>query len=202
VPLMRVMTLMVAATLVLAATAAPAQQMRVRATIERVEGSTLFVKTRDGEAQTVKLADNGMVVGLEARTLADIKPGDFVGSAAVPMTGGRLRALEVHIFPESMRGTGEGHRAYDAAPESTMTNATVTEAVARAGGHTLTLKYKDGEKTIMVPAETPIVLYVPGDRSELKPGAKIYIPSATKQPDGTLQTARISVGRNGLTPPM
>ncbi len=199
---MRFMTLLAAAALVLTATAASAQPMRVRATIERVEGSTLFVKTRDGEAQTVKLADNGTVVGLEARSLADIKPGDFVGSAAVPMVGGGLRALEVHIFPESMRGTGEGHRPYDAAAEGTMTNATVSETVAHVDGRILTLKYKDGEKAITVPAETPIVIYVPGDRSELKPGAKIYIPNATKQPDGTLQTARISVGRNGLTPPM
>jgi hypothetical protein len=178
------------------------QPTRVRGTIERVDGPLLFVKARDGAELTVRLADNGVVVGIVARSLADIKAGDYVGSAALPAEGGALRALEVHIFPENMRGTGEGHRPHDLLPESTMTNATVAEMVQRVDGHALTLKYKDGEKTIIVPAGTPIVTYVPGDKSELKPGAKIFIGAATRQPDGTLQAARINVGRDGLTPPM
>jgi hypothetical protein len=189
--------------LTLSASLALAQQAtRVRGTIERVDGATLMVKARDGAELVIKPADNLVVVGVVARSLKDIKAGDFVGSAAVPAAGGALRALEVHIFPENMRGTGEGHRPHDLLPESTMTNATVAETVGRVEGHTLVLKYKDGEKTLIVPAETPIVTYVPGDKAELKPGAKIFIASATRQPDGTLQAARIAVGRDGLTPPM
>jgi hypothetical protein len=188
--------------LMLSASFALAQQTRVRGTIERVDGAVLMVKARDGAELTIKPTDNVVVGGVVARSLKDIKAGDFVGSAAVPAAGGALRALEVHIFPENMRGTGEGHRPYDALPEITMTNATVTEVVGRVEGQTLMLKYKDGEKTLIIPAETPIVTYVPGDRSELKPGAKIYIANATRQPDGTLQAARIAVGRDGLTPPM
>jgi hypothetical protein len=189
--------------LALSATFAYAQQpTRVRGTIERVDGPLLIVRSREGAEVTVRLADNAVVTGLVARSLADIKAGDYVGSAAVPAEGGALRALEVHIFPESMRGTGEGHRPHDLLPESTMTNATVAETVARVEGHALTLKYQGGEKTLIVAANTPIVTYVPGDKSELKPGAKIFIVQAARQPDGTLQAARITVGRDGLTPPM
>jgi hypothetical protein len=189
--------------LALSASLANAQQpTRVRGTIERVDGPLFIVKSREGAEVTVKLADNLVVSGLVARALADIKAGDYVGSAALPAEGGALRALEVHIFPEAMRGTGEGHRPHDLLPESTMTNATVAEMVQRVDGHALTLKYKDGEKTLIVPKETPIVTYVPGERSELKPGAKIFIVGATRQPDGTVQAARVIVGRDGLTPPM
>ena len=189
--------------LTLAMSLAQAQQpVRVRGTIERVDGPLLIVRSREGAEATVRLADNLVVSGLVARSLADIKAGDYVGSAALPAEGGALRALEVHIFPESMRGTGEGHRPHDLLPESTMTNATVAETVERVDGHTLTLKYKDGEKTLIVSRETPIVTYVPGERSELKPGAKIFIVTATRQPDGAVQASRIIVGRDGLTPPM
>jgi hypothetical protein len=189
--------------LALSASLAYAQQpTRVRGTIERVDGPLLIVRSREGAEVMVRLADNAVVTGLVARSLADIKAGDYVGTAALPTEGGALRALEVHIFPENMRGTGEGHRPHDLLPESTMTNATVAETVHRVEGHTLMLKYKDGEKTLIVPAETPIVTYVPGDKTELKPGAKIFIANAARQPDGTLQAARIAVGRDGLTPPM
>jgi hypothetical protein len=189
--------------LALSATLTHAQQpTRVRGTIERVDGALLMVKSRDGAELTVRLADNAVVVAIVARALTDIKAGDYVGSAALPTAGGALRALEIHIFPENMRGTGEGHRPHDLLPESTMTNATVAETVHRVEGHTLMLKYKDGEKTLIVPQETPIVTYVPGERAELKPGAKIFIANAARQPDGTLQAARIAVGRDGLTPPM
>ena len=107
----------------------------------------------------------------------------------------------MHIFPEPMRGTGDGHRGWDLQPTSTMTNGNVEQTMASSDGQALTLKYKDGEKKISVPADTPIVVYVPGEKSELKPGASIFIAAATKQPDGTLQTPRVNVGR-GVAPPM
>jgi hypothetical protein len=120
----------------------------------------------------------------------------------MPQADGSQRAVEVHIFPEAMRGTGEGHRPWDLRPQSTMTNANVEETVTGIDGQTLTLKYKDGEKKVIVPPDTPIVTYVMGNRSELAPGTKIFIPAATKQPDGTLETARVNFGKDGLTPPM
>ena len=121
---------------------------------------------------------------------------------AMPQTDGSQRAIEVHIFPEAMRGTGEGHRPWDLAPNSTMTNANVEHAVTGAEGQTLTLKYKEGEKKIVVPSEAAIVTFVPGERSDLKTGAKIFIPAASKQPDGTLSAQRIIFGKDGVTPPM
>jgi len=192
--------------------AALAQQpstVRIRGTVEQVDGATMTVKSREGETLKVKLADDGKVVALTPATLADIKPGSFVGSTAMPEDNGHWRAIEVHIFPEAMRGTGEGDRPYDYKPKSTMTNGTVstagkstmTGAVEKSQGSTMTLKFKDGEKTIDVVPETVIVTYMPGDKSELKPGAKIYVPAATRQADGTLATARVNVGR-GVAPPM
>jgi len=179
--------------------AALAQQpstVRIRGTVEQVDGATMTVKSREGETLKVKLADDGKVVALAPATLADIKPGSFVGSTAMPEDNGHWRAIEVHIFPEAMRGTGEGDRPYDYKPKSTMTGA-----VEKSQGSTMTLKFKDGEKTIDVVPETVIVTYMPGDKSELKPGAKIYVPAATRQADGTLATARVNVGR-GVAPPM
>jgi hypothetical protein len=125
-----------------------------------------------------------------------------VGVTGMPQADGRQKAVEVHIFPEAMRGTGEGHRPWDLQPQSTMTNANVEQTVAGVDGHTLTLKYKDGEKKIIVVPETAIVTYMPGDKSELKPGVKIFIAAANKQPDGTLQAPRVNFGKDGLTPPM
>ena len=191
--------------LVLAAPVAWAQDappVRVRGTVERVDGDSYIVKSRDGAELKVKLAANAMVVALVKASLADIKQGSYVGIAGMPNADGSQRALEVHIFPEPMRGTGDGHRPWDLQPQSTMTNGNVEQSVAGSDGQTLTLKYKDGEKKIVVPASTPIVSYLPGDKSELKPGAKIFIAAATKQPDGTLQTPRVNVGRDGVTPPM
>ncbi|HXL67184.1 MAG TPA: hypothetical protein VN930_00285 [Xanthobacteraceae bacterium] len=190
---------------IVAATAALAQQpppVRVRGTIEQSDGSTLVVKTRAGETLAIKLADNARVSGLIPISLADIKPGNYVGSAAVPRGDGTWRALEVHVFPEAQRGLGEGHRPFDLEPQSTMTNATVTEVVVRVDGTMLTLKHKDGEQTILVPPGTPIVTYVPGDRTELKPGARIMVFAVQRQADGTFTTPSITVGRDGLTPPM
>jgi len=161
----------------------------------------LSVKARDGADLKIRMADNINVVALVKASLADIKPGSFIGSTAMPEQDGSWKAVEVHIFPEAMRGTGEGDRPYDYKPKSTMTNGTVDASVDNVSGSTVTLKYKEGEKKIDVTAETAIVTYVPGSKDELKPGAKIYIPAATKQEDGSLMAARINVGR-GITPPM
>jgi len=153
--------------------------------------------------------DDGKVVALVKASLADIKPNSFVGSTAMPQADGSWKAVEVHIFPEEMRGTGEGDRPYDYKPKSTMTNGTVNSlgkstvagTVANEEGTTLTLSYKEGTKKIDVTPETVIVTYLPGSRDELTAGARIYIPAATRQSDGTLSTPRVNVGR-GVTPPM
>ena len=176
--------------------------VRVRGTIDRVEGPIYVVKSRDGAELKVALAENGIVVAIVKASLADIKPGLFVGSTGMPQPDGSQKAIEVHIFPEAMRGTGEGHYPWDLQADSTMTNANVEETVAGVDGQTLTLKYKTGEKKIVVTPQTAIVTYHPGDKSDLKPGTKIFIAAAKKQPDGTLQAARINYGKDGLTPPM
>jgi hypothetical protein len=188
---------------IVSAAAAQAQDkpVRVRGTVEAVDGQMLSVKARDGADLKIRMADNINVVALVKASLADIKPGSFIGSTAMPEQDGSWKAVEVHIFPEAMRGTGEGDRPYDYKPKSTMTNGTVDASVDNVSGSTVTLKYKEGEKKIDVTAETAIVTYVPGSKDELKPGAKIYIPAATKQEDGSLMAARINVGR-GITPPM
>jgi hypothetical protein len=185
-----------------AGTTAPGMKPRVRGTIVQVEGSTLTVKATNGALLNVRLNNNAKVVAIVAASLADIKPGSFVGTTAVPQPGGTLRAIEVHIFPESMRGTGEGHRAWDLGPTSTMTNGTVALAVQKVEGHTLTIKYKDGEKTVVVTPDTAIVSYLLADRNELKANAKVFIGAATQNADGSLETDRINVGRDGLAPPM
>jgi hypothetical protein len=185
-----------------ASTAWAQETVRVRGTIEKVEGQILMVKSRDGADLKVVLADNALVVGIVKASLSDIKPGTFVGVTGMPQPDGSQRAVEVHVFPDAMRGTGEGHYPWDLRPQSTMTNANVEQMVTGIDGQTLTMKYKDGEKKIIVLADTPIVSYVPSDRSELKPGAKIFIAAAKKLPDGTLQAPRVNFGKDGLTPPM
>jgi hypothetical protein len=187
--------------LVLMVSAALAQApTRIRGAIEKVDGQTLGIKSRDGQDLTVKLAPNAMIVALIKASLADIKQGSFVGITSLPGEG-TWRAIEIHIFPEAMRGTGEGDRPWDLMPQSTMTNATVSDIVAKVQGHTLTLKFKEGEKTFAVTPETVIVTYVPGDKAELKPGKKIFVPAAVKQADGTYETQRVNIGRD-VDPPM
>src|SRR6266480_3254498 len=175
--------------------------VRVRGTIERVDRPIYVVKARDGTELKLTLADKPSIAALVKASLSDIKQGSFVGVTSMPQADGSVSALEVHIFPEAMRGTGEGHYPWDLRPQSTMTNANVEQVGAGVDGQTLTLKYKDGEKKIFVPANTPIVVYVPGDKSDLKPGAKVFI-AAVKQPDGTLPGRAWRVGRDGVTPPM
>lgn len=174
---------------------------RVRGTIEAVNGDTMQVKSRSGEDVKLRIAPDIRVSGITRISLADIKVGSFVGATTVPGPDGGQNAVEVHVFPESMRGTGEGSRPYDLKPNSSMTNATVSESVVGNDGHTLLVKYKDGEKKVFVPDDTPVVTFVPGDKGELKPGAQV-IAFMKQLPDGSFETNRVSVGRDGLTPPM
>lgn len=174
---------------------------RVRGTIESVNGDTMQVKARSGEDVKLHIASDVNVSGITRISLADIKPGSFVGATTVPGPDGGASAVEVHVFPESMRGTGEGSRPYDLKPNSSMTNATVSESVVGNDGHTLLVKYKDGEKKVFVADNTPVVTFVPGDKSDLKAGAKV-IAFMKQLPDGSFETNRVSVGRDGLTPPM
>jgi hypothetical protein len=194
-----------AATIVLSSLYAIAQQpptpSRVRGTIEGVNGDVLSVKSRSGEDVKLRMTNDVRVVGITKISLSDIKPGSFIGTTTVPGPDGSQNAVEVHVFPEDMRGTGEGSRPYDLRPNSTMTNATVAETVAGNDGHTLTVKYKNGEKKVVVSPDTPVVTYVPADKSDLKAGAKV-IAFMKKLPDGSFETNRVSVGRDGLTPPM
>jgi hypothetical protein len=176
------------------------QTVRLRGTIEKVDGSTLAVKGRDGAQVTLTLTGNALIVSVVKATLADIKEGSFIGSGAMPQADGSQKALEVHIFAESQRGTGEGHRPWDGAPNSTMTNGTAGSAVTGVDGPTITVKYKDGEKKIVVGPDVPIVRYEIGTASELKPGAAITVTAATKKPDGTFEASRINVGRDGVVP--
>jgi hypothetical protein len=179
----------------------PPTPSRVRGTIEGVDGDVLSVKSRSGEDVKLHMTGDLRVVGITKISLSDIKVGSFIGTTTVPGPDGAPNAVEVHVFPEDMRGTGEGSRPYDLRPNSTMTNATVQQSVVGNDGHTLMVKYKDGEKKVLVSPETPVVTYVPADKSDLKSGAKV-IAFVKQLPDGSFETNRISVGRDGLTPPM
>ena len=179
---------------------ASAQTLRVRGTIEKVDGNVLTLKSSDGEVK-LTLTENALIVAVVKASLADVKEGTFLGSAAMPQPDGSQKALEVHIFPEQMRGTGEGHRPYAPVPNSTMTNGSAAGAtVAGVDGSTITVKYKDGEKKIIVPPNVPIMRYEIGGKGDLKPGAHFAVLAATKKPDGTLEANRINVGRDGVTP--
>jgi len=175
---------------------------RVRGTIENVNGNTLTVTSREGATVTVKLKDDALITGVVKGALADVKQNSFVGITAMPQPDGTQKAIEVHIFPEARRGAGEGHRPWDLVPNSTMTNANVEQLVTSVEGPMLTMKYKDGEKKILVPSNAAIVQFVSGDKSDLKPGAKIFIAAGTKLPNGDIEAAGINVGRDGVTPPM
>ena len=179
----------------------PPTPTRVRGTIEGVDGDLLVVKSRSGEDVKLHMTSDVKVVGIIKISLADIKLGSFIGTTTVPGADGRQNAVEVHVFPENMRGTGEGSRPYDLKPNSTMTNATVAEQVAGNDGQTLMIKYKDGEKKVTVGPDTPVVTYVPGNKADLRAGAKV-IAFIKQLPDGSYETNRVSVGRDGLTPPM
>jgi hypothetical protein len=186
-------------------TAAWAQQpptVRIRGSIESVDGSNLMIKSREGTDMKVRLTDNVAVFGVAKTELSDIKEGSYIGVTAMPEPDGTQKAVAVHIFPENQRGASEGFRPWDQRAGSTMTNATVAQTVKGVDGQNILVKYKDGEKKVVVPPGTPIVTFVAGDKSELKPGAKVIIFSATKKDDGTLEANRVNVGRDGITPPM
>lgn len=208
----------VAATLLsFAATAQPASPEHVRGQIVSVDGTTLTVKSKNGKTVKLNLADDVKVAVAEKGDMSDVKDGAFIGTTAVPEKNGTLRAIEVHVFPDSMRGTGEGHRPWDLRPGSTMTNATVSKTDESAGGKSgstmtnatvkkvagrkLSLKYKDGEKTVEVPSNAKVVKLEPGDKSQLKKGVHLFA-IASKQSDGTLRAERLTIGKDGLVPPM
>lgn len=182
------------------ALAQPTQSVRIRATIDAVDAKSISLTTRSGDKVTVALDLDTVVTALVPIKLEDIKPGSFIGSAAMPQADGTERALEVHVFPESMRGAGEGHRPFDLQPQSTMTNGTVG-SVTGSVGRTLTVTYKGGEKTIAVPPDTPVVTYEPGSPDLLTRGAHVIV-FGTQAADGTVTATRIVVGKNGLVPPM
>lgn len=172
----------------------------VRGAIISASGDNLVVKTNRGAEQAIKLDKDTRVAAISLANINDIKPGSYIGAAAIPQPDGSQKALEVHVFPPALAGTGDGHRPFDLAPNSTMTNGTVGDVVA-SNGRTLTLKYKGGEKKIIVPEDVPIVNIEAGDRSLLVVGAKVVV-RARKNPDGSLTAASISAGKNGVAPPM
>jgi hypothetical protein len=193
------------AALLFAAATASAQNpdmVRVRGTIQGVDGQTLDVKGRDGSAVKVKLADDVKVLAVDRKSMDDVKQGVFVGITAMPQPDGSQKAVEIHIFPEALRGMGEGHRPWDLVPNSTMTNANIESAVASSDGKELVLKYKDGEKKFTVPANIEVVMFDPAAVADLKPGEKIFVVAGKKQADGTVLAPSIVVGRKGVNPPM
>lgn len=186
------------------AVAQTAPVSRVRGTIESIDGNTLVVKPRSGAAVTIKLADNYKVIGAATAKLEDIKPGSFIGTATVPLPDGTHKALEMTVFPASMKGSGEGSYGWDLAPNTTMTNGTVGDLVV-SNGRTMTVHYNGngtGEKKIIVPDDVPVVLLNPAaDKSLLKPGVHVMVPT-TKAADGTINAGAVIAGENGVIPPM
>src|SRR3984957_13473423 len=176
--------------------------VRIRGTIESIDGKTLNIKTREGTDVKVNMTDDIGVIAIAKTSLSEIKPGSYIGVSAMPQADGSQKAFAIHIFPEKMRGAAEGHRPWDQRPNSTMTNATVAQTVASVDGQVIEVKYKDGEKKVVVPPDAPIVAFVTGEKSEIKPGAKVIIFGAVKKDDGSLETNRIGIGRDGITPPM
>ncbi len=192
-----------AALLAVSVTAAQAPDVvRVRGSIAGVNGNILDVNSRDGTPIKVKLADDVKVLAVDRRSLADVKQGVFVGITAMPQPDGTQKAVEIHIFPDALRGTGEGHRLWDLMPNSTMTNANVDSEITGSDGKELVLKYKDGEKKFVVPANVEVVMFAPAVVADHKPGEKIFISAGKKLPDGSVEAPRIVVGRNGVNPPM
>jgi len=194
------------AALVIAATSAAVLAQtpptRIRGTLERVDGNLLTIKARSGEVMKVKVPDDVLIIGLTKASMADIGNGKFIGTTTVGQKDGALVAEEVHIFPENMRGTGEGHRDWDLRPESKMTNANVADIKNMGDGRVMTVQYKGGEKKVLVTPRTSVVSYEPASRSDLKPGAGVFINNAERQPDGTYTAPRINVGLRGQNPPM
>jgi len=195
-------SLAVVAVLASSAWAQQSPMVRIRGTIESIDGKTLSIKTREGTDVKVNMTDDIAVIGIAKTSLSEVKQGSYIGVSAMPQPDGSQKALAVHIFPEAMRGANEGFRPWDLRPNSTMTNATVAQTVAGVDGQVIDVKYKDGEKKVVVTPDTAIVAFVNGEKSEIKPGAKIIIFGAKKLDDGSLETNRIGVGKDGIAPPM
>ncbi|MCR6735547.1 MAG: hypothetical protein NVV83_16365 [Afipia sp.] len=175
---------------------------RVRGTVESLDGETLHVKSREGADVTLHLPQSAGVAGVAKMSLADVKVGSYIGVTSVPDSDGSQKAVEVHVFPEAMRGAGDGTRPWDLKPNSNMTNGAVDDrTVAANDGHTLTVRYKGGERKVLVTPDTTVVTFVPAARSDIKAGTPVFA-IATKKPDGTLDVARLSIGRDGVSPPM
>lgn len=201
-PSLRLLALCVAASLLTLTSAfAEAPVSRVRGMIESINGDLLIVKKNDGHNVTMKMTPNAAVTGVEKIAMSDIAPGAYIGVTSVADAQGNQKATEVHLFPNSLRGAGEGTRPWDTAPNSSMTNGGLDKMVESNDGRTLTVKYRGGEKQVVVTPETSVVKLVPGKRSDLQEGAKIVAATA-RTADGALETSRVSVGLNGLTPPM
>jgi hypothetical protein len=179
-----------------------AQSTRIRGEITRVDGDKLTIKSRGGAEIALRLAGDARIASVTKASLADIKPDTYVGCAALPQADGTLRALEVHIFPATMRGVGDGSRPFDLEPGSTMTNGAITGSAAAASGSTFTITYGGGAKTVVVTPETPIVLLGTGARDDLKTGAGVVVFNAAPAADGVLEAKSVTVGRNGVNPPM
>jgi hypothetical protein len=196
-----------ACTLIAVSAVAFAQQppanppVRIRGTVEKLDGNMLTVKARNGQSMNVKLADNFTVMGVSKASLADLGSNKFIGTTTVGERDGALIAEEVHIFPENMRGTGEGHYDWDLRPNSKMTNANVANVTSMGKDRVMTVQYKGGEKKILVPENAVVVAFEPTDKSQLKPGAQVFVNSQ-KQPDGSLTAPRVNVGLKGQIPPM
>ncbi len=194
------LVLSVALTLVAAGALAETPN-RIRGTVTSLDGTALHVTGNGGQNVVITLSANSSVTAVLPAKLSEVQPGSFIGTAAETQPDGTLVAKEVHIFPESMRGSGEGHRGFDLGPKSTMTNGTVGQEVKGASGNTLTVAYKGGEKSIVVPPDAPVVTFAPGDRAMLVAGAHVIVqPQAGV--DGALVTERVIVGKDGLVPPM
>ena len=179
-----------------------AKPVHLRGTVEKVDGNVITAKSRDGSTVTIKLADNARVVGMAKAQLSDIKQGNYIGVTAMPQADGSQKAIGLHIFMDAQRGVAEGFRPWDREPGSTMTNANVDSVVTGVDGQTITVKYKDGEKKVIVPPNTPVVRFTPGTKDDVKAGAQFFIVAAVKQADGTYTAAAINVGRDGAAPPM
>ena len=172
---------------------------RVRGTIESFDGNVLDVKARDGASVKIKLANGARVTAITRMRSDDIKQGSYIGVAGMPEADGTQRAISINIFPETARGLGDGFHPYDLQPDSTMTNAAVSEMVQSSDGKTLTVKYKDGEKKIVVTPQTQVSTFSPGSKDDLKPGVKVIV-NATKLDDGSLESKGMQYGRDGLQP--
>jgi hypothetical protein len=192
-----------AATLTLVAVSALAQQppaMRVSGTVESFDGRLLAIKSDKLGEVKVNLTGDAAVFGVSKATIADVKPGAFIGVGAMPQADGSQRAIQVTVFAEVQRGQNEGHRPWDAKPNSTMTNGAVDQTVASVDGEVAMVKYKGGEQKIVIPSDATILAYGVGDKTELKPGAHVAVLRAVKKPDGSLETNRVNVGRGGVVP--